>query len=216
MEIKYLGHSSFYIKTKHSRIVTDPFYSEEVGLNFPKVEADIVTVSHNHKDHSTFEGVKGAPLQINWPGEFEKQQVKITGYSTYHDDKNGQERGENIMYKFEDGEISLLHCGDLGQQIPAPLIDEIGSVDVLLIPTGGVYTIGPQEAVKVVNSIEPAFVIPMHFFKEGLNKSLFGSLLPVEAFLKEMGVEDPVKLDKLVVKKEQIEGESTKVVMLTV
>lgn len=216
MEIKYLGHSSFFIKTKNSRIVTDPFYPDDLGLSFPKVEADIVTISHKHKDHSNFDAVKGSPLLLDWPGEFEKQQVRIIGYSSFHDNKSGEERGENVMYKFDDGEITVLHCGDLGHQISSSLIDDIGSVDVLILPVGGGFTIGPSEAVKIVNSIEPAFVIPMHYQKEGLNQEIFSSLLPVEAFLKEMGSEDVEHIDKLVIKRDQLEGVSSKVVVLSV
>jgi len=216
MEIKFLGHSSFLIKTKNSRIVTDPFDPQEVGLNFPKVEADIVTVSHAHKDHSNTEAVKGNPLIINWPGEFEKQQVRITGYQTFHDSKSGTERGENIMYKFDDGEITVLHCGDLGHQISPNLLDEIGSVDVLLLPTGGIYTLNPQEAAKAVSQFEPYFVIPMHFQTEGLNNAVFKDLSPVDAFLKEMGAEEVKPIDKFIVKKEQLTVESTSVVLLSV
>jgi L-ascorbate metabolism protein UlaG (beta-lactamase superfamily) len=216
MEIKYLGHSSFFIKTKNSRIVTDPFDTQEVGLNFPKVEADIVTVSHAHKDHSNTSAVKGNPLIINWPGEFEKQQVRIIGYQTFHDSKSGAERGENVMYKIDDGEITVLHCGDLGHQIPPSLLDEIGSVDVLLLPTGGVYTLNPHEASKVVNQVEPYFVIPMHFQTEGLNSAVFKDLSPNEAFLKEMGAEEVRPIDKFIIKKDQLTEGSTSVVLLSV
>ena len=105
MDIKYLGHSSFLIKTKTARIVTDPFDPEMVGLKFPKTEADVVTISHNHKDHNQFKNVSGIngvdPLIIDMPGEFEKLGVRIFGFQSFHDKTHGSERGENIMYKFE-------------------------------------------------------------------------------------------------------------------
>ena len=70
MIIKYLGHSSFLIKSKGSTIITDPFDEEMVGLKFPKTESDIVTISHHHKDHDQIKNIKGTPLIIDWPGEF--------------------------------------------------------------------------------------------------------------------------------------------------
>ena len=90
MDIKYLGHSSFLIKTKDTRIVTDPYDSKMVGLKFPKVEADIVTVSHGHKDHNQTEQVDGAPKVFDWPGQFETKGVRVWGFRTYHDKKKGQ------------------------------------------------------------------------------------------------------------------------------
>lgn len=119
MEIKYLGHSSFLIKTKTAKIVTDPYDSHMVGLKFPKVEADIITISHHHQDHDKADQVGFSqtgvlPLVIDIPGEFEKQGIRIFGFKSYHDKKQGQERGENIIYKIEAEGISVLHCGDLG------------------------------------------------------------------------------------------------------
>ena len=67
MTIKYLGHASFQIKTKGASIITDPYDEEMVGLKFPKIEADIVTISHSHKDHNQVKNVKGDPLLIDYP-----------------------------------------------------------------------------------------------------------------------------------------------------
>ena len=170
MEIKYLGHSSFLIKTKTAKIVTDPFDPEMVGLKFSKTEADIVTISHGHKDHNQFKNVSGingvSPLMIDMPGEFEKMGIRIFGFQTFHDKTNGSERGENIMYKFESEGMSLLHCGDLGMIPEESFLETIGEVDVLLVPVGGFYTIDSDEAVSLVKKIEPSIVIPMHYITE--------------------------------------------------
>jgi len=87
MEITFLGHSAFKIKTKQATIITDPFKNKDPKLNlkFPSVEADIVTVSHGHDDHSGTHEVKGNPFVINAPGEFEIKEVNFFGYQTYHD-----------------------------------------------------------------------------------------------------------------------------------
>ena len=167
MEIKYLGHASFLIKTKETKLVTDPFDPEMIGQKFPKVEAEIVTISHDHRDHNqeqlVLAPVGGEKLVINLPGEYEKKGVRIFGFASFHDDKKGFERGENILYKIEADGVSLLHCGDLGFVPEDSFLDLIGSVDVLLVPVGGVYTINADQAQQLVKKIEPSIVIPMHY-----------------------------------------------------
>ncbi|MFA5770044.1 MAG: MBL fold metallo-hydrolase [Patescibacteria group bacterium] len=217
MEIKYLGHSSFLIKTKTVRIVTDPFDPEMVGIKFPKTEADVVTISHNHKDHSQFKnvtGINGAdPLMIDMPGEFEKLGVRIFGFQSFHDKTQGSERGENILYKFESEGISVLHCGDLGVIPDESFLETIGEIDILLVPVGGFYTIDAEEAVSLVKKIEPSIVIPMHYNSDKLNQKNFDKLTPVSDFTKKFGLDNPVPLPKLVYKKEEIEQEMKVVVL---
>ena len=215
MDIKYLGHSSFFIKTKNAKIVTDPYSAESTGMKFPKTEADIVTISHDHGDHNYSEGIKGEPLVLTWPGEFEKNEVRVTGFGTFHDAKDGAERGGNVMYKFEDNEISVLHCGDLGHLLNDEITEQIGAVDILMVPVGGFFTITAEEAVKVVNQIEPSMVIPMHYNHPGLNQEKFANLQDLNVFLKEIGAEEVQPVDKITVKKDQLDPENTQVVVLS-
>ncbi len=216
MEIKYIGHSSFFIKTKTAKIVTDPFNPQLTGLKFPKQEADIITVSHHHADHNFVEGVKEGALVIDWPGEFEKNEVRITGFQSYHDKKLGEERGDNTIFKFESENLSIVHCGDLGYILDKEMVETIGSVDILLIPVGGFYTINAEEAVKVINEIEPSIVIPMHYSRPEMNQELISNMQPIESFLKEIGAEDSQPQEKLTIKKEDINPEDMKVVVLSI
>lgn len=213
MEIKYFGHSSFFLKGKTATVVTDPFDPQMVGLKFPKVEASIVTVSHQHQDHNRSDLISGNPLVVDIPGEYEKQEVRITGFSVYHDKKQGEERGSNTLFKIEMDNISLLHCGDLGHILNDELIEEISGVDVLLIPVGGFYTIDADEAVAMVRKIEPSIVIPMHYNTSKLNQQGFGKLAPVANFLTKIGAGEIEPVKKLVVKKEEL-GEGMKVCLL--
>ena len=217
MEIKYLGHSAFLIKTKTARIVTDPYDSEMVGLKFPKTEADIITVSHHHKDHNQFKNVSGIgdanPLMIDMPGEFEKMGVRIFGFQSFHDKTQGSERGENIMYKFESEGISVLHCGDLGVIPEESFLETIGEVDILLVPAGGFYTIDSDEAVSLVKKIEPKIVIPMHYKTEKSSVYSESKLTAVSEFTKKFGLDNAVPLPKLFYKKEEIEQEMKVIVL---
>ena len=217
MEIKYLGHASFLIKTKTARIVTDPYDPVAVGFKFPKTEADIVTISHQHEDHNQSKNILGingvSPLVIDMPGEFEKNGVRIFGFQSFHDKKQGAERGENILYKFEAEGISVLHCGDLGVIPEESFLESIGEVDILMVPVGGFYTIDAEEAVQLVRKIEPSIVIPMHYNHSRLNQKNFGQLTGINEFTKKFGLENLPPLPKLVYKKEEMEQEMKIIVL---
>lgn len=213
MEIKYIAHSSFVIKTKTATILTDPF--QGIGVKFPKTTADIVTISHHHADHDYTQGVEGTPLLFDWSGEFEAKGVSIKGFATYHDNEQGAKRGPNVMYKFTAESISVLHCGDLGHDLTDEVVDSLGAVDILCIPVGGTYTIDPHVATQVIKKIEPAIVIPMHFANPKLDQKMFGMLKTSADFLQEMGQSGQTPIAKFVVKHEEIASESnTKVVLL--
>lgn len=212
MEIKYLGHASFFLKGKTGVVITDP-YDSYIGLKFPKIEADIVTISHHHEDHDRADLVLGSPLVIDIPGEYEKKGIRITGFSVFHDKKQGKERGKNTLFKIEIDGISLLHCGDLGHVLDDEVVEEIDGVDILLIPVGGFYTINAEEAMTIVRKIEPSIIIPMHYNHPKLNQEIFGKIAPVTDFLEKMGVSQLAPIKKLSVKKEELTEEMRVVVM---
>jgi L-ascorbate metabolism protein UlaG (beta-lactamase superfamily) len=215
MDISYLGHSSFRIKGKTGVVVTDPFDPSMVGLKYSGVEGDIVTISHNHDDHNKADLVKGVKKIISGPGEYEIMGISILGFSSYHDNKKGEEKGKNTIYVYEVDGLRLAHLGDLGHTLSEGTVGGLGDIDILFVPVGdeGV-TIGPKEALQVVQDIEPYYVIPMHYqMNEAKNSSL--SLLPVEKFLEECGM-TVEKLPKFSIKKEEInEDQNTKVIVLT-
>ncbi len=97
MEILPLGHASFKLRGKQATVVTDPYDSAVTGLKFPKnVEADIITVSHDHPDHNAVTAVGGTPFVVRGPGEYEIKGVSIIGVATFHDAEAGNARGRNI------------------------------------------------------------------------------------------------------------------------
>jgi L-ascorbate metabolism protein UlaG (beta-lactamase superfamily) len=214
MDITYLGHSSFRIKTKSATVVTDPFDPKKVGLKFAPQEADIVTVSHDHDDHNFTEKISGVKKIITGPGEYEISGISIIGFPSFHDGKDGTERGKNTIYVFEAEGLRLAHLGDLGHAISDETVSEMGTIDILMIPTGGIYTIGPKEAGGVVSKIDPYFILPMHHKVPGLALSQADKLEPVETFLKEVGL-TVENMPKFSIKKEDIiEDQSTKVIVL--
>jgi L-ascorbate metabolism protein UlaG (beta-lactamase superfamily) len=211
MEIVWLGHSSFRIKGKEVTIVTDP-YDSSIGIKFPKLEADIVTISHSHSDHGKLSLVEGSPFAITGPGEYEVKGISIFGVGSFHDKSSGSERGNNTIYSIEIDNVKVCHLGDLGHSLSESQIEDIGAVDILLVPVGGFYTIDAEEAVKVVGALEPKIVIPMHYKTPELDEKTFGSLSSVEEFLRHMGAEKNIS-PKLTVTAEKLPTERQVVVL---
>lgn len=209
MDIYWYGQACFKIKGKLATVIVDPFDPEFTGLKLPHdLICDAVLKSHDHKDHSNLEAVS-SQLQIKGPGEYEIKGTNITGVSVFHDNVGGAERGKNVIYNIEEDGLNVVHLGDLGHKLSTEQVQEVGSVDILMVPVGGVYTISAKEAAEVVSELEPKIIIPMHYKIPGLKFELEG----VEAFLKEMGIESVELQPKLSVTKDKL-SEEPKVVVL--
>jgi len=181
MKIKYLGHAAFVITSnKGAKIITDP-YETGPGLTYGEIteSADIVTVSHGHHDHGNVAAVRGNPEVISRAGRSEAKGIEFNGTASYHDDAGGRLRGNNIIFCFEMDGVRVCHLGDLGHRLDDKQLKEIGSVDVLLIPVGGNYTIDAKVATEVCNQLKPRVIIPMHYKTEKGIPGIFG----VEEFL---------------------------------
>lgn len=214
MDIIPLGLSSFKIRGKHVSVVTDPYTSEVVGIKFPKhTESNIVTVSHQHKDHNAIGNIEGNPFVVKGPGEYEIQGVTIMGFTTFHDSAGGKERGTNTIYRIEIDGVTIAHLGDLGHTLSSDQVEELDGVDILCIPVGGHYTIDAATAASIVGEIEPKIVIPMHYQRKEFNQQTFGVLAPVADFFKEMGKEKVVPLAKLSISKDKLPQELQVVVL---
>lgn len=212
MDIKYLGHSSFKMRGKTATVITDPFDTDMVGIKYPKEKADIVTVSHDHKDHNNVDQVQVAKKILTGPGEYDISEISIIGVPSFHDDEKGKERGKNTIYVFEIDGLRIAHLGDLGHKLKEKHIEQMGEIDILMIPVGGKFTIDAKTATEVAREIDPKIIIPMHFLLPNMNKKEFGDLDDLDPFLNEIGL--PVgEMDKLSIKGETL-GEEQKVVVL--
>ena len=185
MEITWLGHSCFKLRDKQAMLITDPF-SPDLGYSLGKHSADVVTISHQHPGHSFAQGIDGNPKVVTGPGEYEISNTLIIGVPTFHDNEKGIKRGKNTVYLIEMNEVSICHLGDLGHVLADEQVEELGNVDVLLLPVGGVSTINAPVATEIVRQLEPKIVIPMHYKTPAINCDLE----PVDRFLKEIGVHD--------------------------
>ncbi len=208
MEIVWLGHSCFKIRGKEATVVTDPF-DKTLGYPMKKPTATIVTVSHQHPQHSFVQGVSGTPRVISRPGEYEVANVFITGIATFHDSERGAELGRNTAYVMRIEDVGICHLGDLGHVPTAEQIEQMGDVDILMVPVGGGPTIGPAAAAETISLLQPKLVLPMHYRTEAVKVDL----MPLEPFLKEMGVREAVSRPKLVIGKSALPAETGVVVL---
>lgn len=183
MKIKWFGHACFLISSdKEIKIVTDPF-DGTVGYELPDTEANIVSTSHEHYDHNNSDIFKGTPVLVRGAGKVNINGIEVTGVETFHDQKGGKKRGLNTVFKFRVDGLNVCHLGDLGHVLTPEQVKELGDVDILLAPVGGIYTIDYVGALKVMDILKPAITIPMHYKTKDLKFELDG----VDKFLKTVG-----------------------------
>ena len=221
MKIIWRGQSCFQILSNSKKgdkplsIVVDPF-SEEIGFKLPKMEADILLVTHNHFDHNNIKGVFGVagetPFLINSPGEYDVGGVYIQGIPSWHDDSKGKEKGQNIIYLIKTEDFKICHLGDLGQkELSEKELEEIGEVDILMIPVGGDgATLDAKDAAHIISQIEPKIAIPMHYNLPKLKLKLD----ELDLFLRVMGKKEVQAEDKLNIKKKDLSEEGFQLIVL--
>lgn len=218
MNIQYYGHSCFKITTKPSGRATDDVvifldpFDKSIGLRPPQGQADVVFVTHQHPDHNNVEALKGEPVVIDNPGEYYVKGVAAEGLDSFHDNKDGEERGHSTIFILESEEMRLCHLGDLGSDLTPDQLEEIEGVDVLFVPVGGKYTINGEKAAEIVRKIEPKIVIPMHYKMKGTTVDIEDE----KKFCKEIGKCPVEKVKKFTFKAKDLEGKSMEVVVMDI
>jgi L-ascorbate metabolism protein UlaG (beta-lactamase superfamily) len=171
-------------------VVTDPYDHKAVGLEPLKLRGEIVTVSHDAPGHNFVSSVKGRTRVITGPGEFEIGGVFITAVQTNRKSKSSPKEPRNTLYVFDYEGITIAHLGDLLKVPSQTDIENLGGVNVVLVPVGGGESLNAAKAAEIVSLLEPGIVIPMHYQIPESNLKLAS----LNRFLKEMGVGkiDPV------------------------
>jgi L-ascorbate metabolism protein UlaG (beta-lactamase superfamily) len=168
MRITWYGHSAFLVEAEDgTRVILDPYRSGAFGgaLRYGPIAepADAVVASHTHDDHGAVDTIPGSPQVLIEPISATVRTVTIRGVPADHDAVGGAERGHETILVLEDAGLRLVHLGDLGHELDQAAIDRIGKTDVLLVPVGGYFTIDAATAARVVDSLAPRIVVPMHY-----------------------------------------------------
>lgn len=168
MKVTWYGHACFGLRSGSGLLlITDPYDPTHYGPSFSYGligdEPDVVTLSHHHPDHAYPEQFANRPTVIETPGEHHSSGLSITGIPTFHDGSRGAERGADIMFVITMDDLRVAHLGDVGTPLTAEQIAAIGQVDLLMVPVGGTFTIDWRQAGKIVEALNPAITIPMHY-----------------------------------------------------
>lgn len=214
MEITWYGHACFRLKDRGVTLITDP-YDKALGLTLPNLKADIVTVSHKTPHHNHTSGIKGQFKIIDSPGEYEIGGVFTTGINLgtakNSNKSTDASSSKNIVYVIDMDSITLCHLGDLAHVPTQNQVEDMGNIDVLMIPVGGNKTLNAAQAAEIISLIEPYIVIPMHYSLPNITIELD----PVSKFLKEMGLTKAETVDTLRLTKTGL-PEETQVILLEV
>ena len=174
MKLTWYGHSCFLLTAESGySILTDPC-DQETGYELHDLTCDAVSISHEHHDHNCLAIVAGTPTILRAAGEHLAGEIPVTGYTSYHDDAAGAHRGKNSVFLYQIDGLKLLHLGDLGHMLSDETIREIGDVDVLLAPIGGVYTINAKTATELADRLHAKVLIPMHYKTPALHFNIEG------------------------------------------
>jgi len=190
--LTWYGHSAFSLSSPGGTVVLMDPVPDALGYRMPTVRADAVTVSHEHFDHLAVDKAEGDPVVLRGLTADGRRvrshdafvgDVHIRTVATAHDDEGGRVRGPNAVFVLETAGLSVVHLGDLGHVLDPAQVEAVGTVDVLLVPVGGAFTLGPRRAQRVVRQLAPRrLVVPMHYKTGQLSQPL--PLSGVEPFLR--------------------------------
>src|SRR5690242_14638750 len=169
--ITYVGHSTFLLESPQLvRIATD--YNDYVR---PRVLPDIVTMNHAHTTHYTDHpdpGIKyvlrgwrddGGPARHDLTYKDVHVRSVSTNIRTFD---GGTERNGNSIFVFEIGSLCIAHLGHLHHTLTQSQLDQIGGVDIVLVPVDGSYTLDLPGMIEVLQSLKAPLIIPMHYFSQ--------------------------------------------------
>ena len=155
--VTYNGHACFTLESDGYRTVLDPYADGMVpGVPALCLEAEAVLCSHSHGDHAYVQAV--SLKESHSPAPYTLETVE-----TPHDDKGGTLRGMNLVHIFDFDGFRVAHLGDLGEVPSGQTLEKLRGVHCLLIPVGGFFTIGPEEAEQTIALIDPVVAVPMHY-----------------------------------------------------
>jgi L-ascorbate metabolism protein UlaG (beta-lactamase superfamily) len=205
MIISFQGAESFKISQGDLSIAVNPV-SKESKLKTSKSGADITLITTNHPDlngaDQTSRGDKES-FVIKGPGEYEVKDIGIKGFLS--ESAYGGEGKINTIYMISFEGMNLCFLGALSNpSLPAKTLENLEDIDILFVPVGGEGVLDAAAAYKLAVSLEPSVIIPMHYFKAD----------ELKKFLKEGGSENVAPLDKLVVKKKDLDGKVAEIIVL--
>ena len=208
MIITHHGADFFKVSFGDTTIAVNPI-SKDSKIKSTKFGSDITLVSLNSPEHNGVEQTSRGEKEsfvIQGPGEYEVQGVFIKGFlsnSVY-----GGKEHINTIYTVALEGINLGFLGALSdEKLSSEAKEGLDGIDILFVPVGGDGVLDPATAHKLAVAFEPKIIIPSHFAEVGEKDAL-------KKFLKESGEESVKPIDKLTIKKKDVEGKEGEVIVL--
>lgn len=171
--VRWYGQSCFEIREGDLTVVTDPHDGKSIGLAPPRTRASIVLKSHDHFDHNCVRQVQGPSTAVYAGGDpFRFNGFSARSIAGHHDSAGGEKLGDVQMMAFTLDGLRFCHLSDIGHVPTAAQAEAIGPVDILFVPTGGVFTIDGEAAWKTIELLRPRVAVPMHYRFGGLSVSI--------------------------------------------
>lgn len=202
MIITYHGAGMVKLQVGETVVALNPI-GKESGGKVTRFGADLALISvpdplYNGVDNMTFG--EREPFVVDGPGEYEVKGTFVRGAAS-----TGPGGKVNTIYTLTLDNINVCHLGALAaSDLPEAAIETMGVVDILFVPVGENNTLSPAAAHKVSELFSPKLIIPVEWSSDATLK----------AFLKEAGESSPERTDKLTLKRKDLEGKESDVVVL--
>ncbi|MDA0351410.1 MAG: MBL fold metallo-hydrolase [Chloroflexi bacterium] len=211
MDITWLGHAAVRVRTRQAAIVMDPT-DRSAGHDMGRPAGEIATISRvDHPQHSHVKGIKGEPVIVDGPGEYEILGVHIEGIRALWPvaaEAEDQTPEATTIYIGESEEMTFAHLGGLGQPPTGHQSEALGDVDILILPIALPGGLGPEAAAKIVRALEPRMVIPV-----GYEPPASGESAELKAFLEAVGDQPEEAISRLTVNRRTL-GDKRRMVIL--
>ncbi|WP_159789824.1 MBL fold metallo-hydrolase [Sodalinema gerasimenkoae] len=189
LEIEFFGHTCFRFTGGGRRVLTNPFRPGGCTAGYPEPnveDTDVVLVSSFLLDEGDVENVPENKLLFE-SGIFQLQGMRFEGIPIAHDRLNGRRFGTNMMWRWQQGGLNIVHLGGAAAPIGNEQRILLGRPDVALIPVGGGdKAYNPEEAKAAIDRLNPRIIIPTHYRTAAADDE-FCDIKPLEDFLNLMG-----------------------------
>lgn len=201
MHISWLGNTTIRLQVKpfdkDVTVLIDPYKHDE-GTSARNLTSDVVLFTRGEKNSIT---LTGEPFTLSTPGECEIKGVLITAVQGHDADE--------VFYRVDAEQMSVGHLGMINKQLTDEQIEHLSGVDILCIPVGGKNCLDPEAATRAINSLEPRIVIPLAHQSDN-----DPAAVPVEQFLKQIGIVAGAAEKKTIIKKKDLPQEDMGVIVL--
>lgn len=205
MIITYFGKQFFKIGQGDMVLAFNPVSKNSKTGVSAHFGADIALVTTNHSDYNGVDQLTHGdrePFVINGPGDYEVREIFLKGLLSKSEIANSKHI--NTIYSLSVDNIRIVFLGALSSDdLSKEAREEIDGPDILFVPVGGKGMLDTKTSAKFASSLEPKMIIPMDYDDASL-----------KAFLKEMGEEKAEVVEKLTLKRKDIESKEGEVIVL--